>query len=227
MIEYVEDRLGHDRRYSIDTAQGRGARLDARRTTSTTALEATVAWYRDNAVVVAAAQAAAEMSDRTCASSSPAPAARSGAKLVAACASRRPRRRSPADHAHRARRHRPRRRARPRSPPSSPTRSCTPPRAPPSTRASPSPTARTRVNAVGTRHVADAARRVGAHARLPLDRLRLRRHQGRRRTTSGTCPTRSRCTGARKLAGELELAAIPTPRSCASRGCAACTAPTW
>ena len=34
-IEYVEDRLGHDRRYSIDCSQGPGARLGARRATST------------------------------------------------------------------------------------------------------------------------------------------------------------------------------------------------
>lgn len=46
-VEYVADRLGHDRRYSIDTAkiEGLGWRpeheLDE-------ALEATVAWYRDN-----------------------------------------------------------------------------------------------------------------------------------------------------------------------------------
>jgi dTDP-glucose 4,6-dehydratase len=47
MIQYVEDRLGHDRRYSIDCSKVRalGWRpahdLDA-------ALEATVGWYRDN-----------------------------------------------------------------------------------------------------------------------------------------------------------------------------------
>jgi dTDP-glucose 4,6-dehydratase len=47
MIEYVEDRLGHDRRYSIDTtkveALGWAPRRDFR-----DALEETVAWYRDN-----------------------------------------------------------------------------------------------------------------------------------------------------------------------------------
>ena len=35
MIEYVEDRLGHDRRYSIDIDKVRGPRLGAPRTTST------------------------------------------------------------------------------------------------------------------------------------------------------------------------------------------------
>ena len=46
-IEYVEDRLGHDRRYSIDTAKvsalGWSPDHEFRE-----ALEATVAWYRDN-----------------------------------------------------------------------------------------------------------------------------------------------------------------------------------
>jgi dTDP-glucose 4,6-dehydratase len=47
MIELVDDRLGHDRRYSIDTAKvealGWAPRHDFRE-----ALEATVAWYRDH-----------------------------------------------------------------------------------------------------------------------------------------------------------------------------------
>jgi len=47
MIEYVEDRLGHDRRYSIDiskvAALGWAPRREFRE-----ALEETVAWYRDN-----------------------------------------------------------------------------------------------------------------------------------------------------------------------------------
>jgi dTDP-glucose 4,6-dehydratase len=47
MIEHVEDRLGHDRRYSIATdkveALGWSPQHDFR-----TALEDTVAWYRDN-----------------------------------------------------------------------------------------------------------------------------------------------------------------------------------
>jgi dTDP-glucose 4,6-dehydratase len=47
MIEHVEDRLGHDRRYSIDTAKitalGWAPRHEFR-----AALEATIAWYRDN-----------------------------------------------------------------------------------------------------------------------------------------------------------------------------------
>jgi dTDP-glucose 4,6-dehydratase len=47
MVEYVTDRLGHDRRYSVDIAKitrlgwTRGHTLDE-------ALEATIAWYRDN-----------------------------------------------------------------------------------------------------------------------------------------------------------------------------------
>jgi dTDP-glucose 4,6-dehydratase len=47
MIDHVEDRLGHDRRYSIDitkiAALGWAPRREFRE-----ALEATVAWYRDN-----------------------------------------------------------------------------------------------------------------------------------------------------------------------------------
>ena len=46
-VTYVEDRLGHDRRYSVDitkiTALGW-----AKRRTLDEALEATVAWYRAN-----------------------------------------------------------------------------------------------------------------------------------------------------------------------------------
>ena len=47
MIEYVEDRLGHDRRYSIDTAKVRALGLAPARELDE-ALEATVEWYRDN-----------------------------------------------------------------------------------------------------------------------------------------------------------------------------------
>jgi dTDP-glucose 4,6-dehydratase len=47
MIELVDDRLGHDRRYSIDTAKiralGWAPRHDFRE-----ALDQTVAWYRDH-----------------------------------------------------------------------------------------------------------------------------------------------------------------------------------
>ncbi len=47
MIEYVEDRLGHDRRYSIDTSKMHGLGWKPQRDFPD-ALEATVAWYRDN-----------------------------------------------------------------------------------------------------------------------------------------------------------------------------------
>jgi len=47
MIEYVEDRLGHDRRYSIDTTRIRALGWRPQRELGE-ALEATVAWYRDN-----------------------------------------------------------------------------------------------------------------------------------------------------------------------------------
>jgi dTDP-glucose 4,6-dehydratase len=47
MVDYVEDRLGHDRRYSVDVSKI--TQLGWRRERSLDeALEATVAWYRDN-----------------------------------------------------------------------------------------------------------------------------------------------------------------------------------
>jgi len=47
MIEHVKDRLGHDRRYSIDTAKIEALGWSPRREFRE-ALDATVAWYRDN-----------------------------------------------------------------------------------------------------------------------------------------------------------------------------------
>jgi dTDP-glucose 4,6-dehydratase len=47
MVEYVPDRLGHDRRYSVDVAKV-GALGWRRERSLDEALEATVAWYRDN-----------------------------------------------------------------------------------------------------------------------------------------------------------------------------------
>jgi dTDP-glucose 4,6-dehydratase len=47
-VEYVEDRLGHDRRYSVDITRITELGWRKQRTLDE-ALEATVAWYRDNA----------------------------------------------------------------------------------------------------------------------------------------------------------------------------------
>ena len=47
MVEYVTDRLGHDRRYSVDIAKITALGWRKQRTLDE-ALEATVAWYRDN-----------------------------------------------------------------------------------------------------------------------------------------------------------------------------------
>ncbi|GDX30927.1 dTDP-glucose 4,6-dehydratase [Actinomycetes bacterium] len=47
MIEYVEDRLGHDRRYSIDTSKVRKLGWAPQREFAE-ALDSTVEWYRDN-----------------------------------------------------------------------------------------------------------------------------------------------------------------------------------
>ena len=46
-VEYVTDRLGHDRRYSVDIAKVTALGWQRQRTLDE-ALEATVAWYRDN-----------------------------------------------------------------------------------------------------------------------------------------------------------------------------------
>jgi dTDP-glucose 4,6-dehydratase len=47
-IRYVEDRLGHDRRYAIDADKIRGELGWEPRHTFETGLPATVAWYREN-----------------------------------------------------------------------------------------------------------------------------------------------------------------------------------
>jgi dTDP-glucose 4,6-dehydratase len=47
MVEYVEDRLGHDRRYSIDIGKVRALGWAPERDFRD-AIEATVSWYRDN-----------------------------------------------------------------------------------------------------------------------------------------------------------------------------------
>ena len=47
LVEYVTDRLGHDRRYSVDIAKITALGWKKKRTLDE-ALEETVAWYRDN-----------------------------------------------------------------------------------------------------------------------------------------------------------------------------------
>jgi dTDP-glucose 4,6-dehydratase len=47
MVEYVVDRLGHDRRYSVDIAKVTALGWRRQRSLDE-ALEQTVAWYRDN-----------------------------------------------------------------------------------------------------------------------------------------------------------------------------------
>ena len=46
-VEYVSDRLGHDRRYSVDIAKVEALGWRRRRSLDE-ALEETVRWYRDN-----------------------------------------------------------------------------------------------------------------------------------------------------------------------------------
>ena len=47
MIEYVDDRLGHDRRYAVDSAKVRALGWAPKRSLDE-ALDATFHWYRDN-----------------------------------------------------------------------------------------------------------------------------------------------------------------------------------
>jgi dTDP-glucose 4,6-dehydratase len=47
MIEYVEDRLGHDRRYAVDSSKVRALGWEPKRSLGE-ALDATFDWYRDN-----------------------------------------------------------------------------------------------------------------------------------------------------------------------------------
>ncbi len=47
MIEYVDDRLGHDRRYAVDSSKAQGLGWAPQRTLDE-ALDATFRWYRDN-----------------------------------------------------------------------------------------------------------------------------------------------------------------------------------
>ena len=48
LVRHVDDRPGHDRRYALDDAKLRGARLGARSARSTRASPTTVEWYRAN-----------------------------------------------------------------------------------------------------------------------------------------------------------------------------------
>ncbi len=48
LVRPVDDRPGHDRRYSLDSAEGAGARLGAALDASRDGLPATVAWYREH-----------------------------------------------------------------------------------------------------------------------------------------------------------------------------------
>ena len=77
-----------------------------------------------------------------------------------------------------------------------------------------------RVNALGDRYVAEGARRVGRPPVLPVDRLRVRRHEAGAVRRVGRRRTRVSVYGRSKLGGEREVGRR-TRRSCARRGCAA------
>ncbi len=79
-----------------------------------------------------------------------------------------------------------------------------------------------RVNALGTRHVAEAAALAGAHLVYISTDYVFDGTGDRRRTASGTRPTRSRCTAGPSWAASRRLGPCdPAPRSCGRRGCAA------
>ena len=138
MIEYVADRLGHDRRYSVDTAKITRARLAPAARRSTRRSAATVEWYRDNRWWWEPLKRRAT-DDREGPHHRRRRAARARAASTAFAGARddvdrrRPRR---------ARRRRPRRRAAGDHDAAARRRSCTPRRGPRSTRARPTPTGR-------------------------------------------------------------------------------------
>ena len=212
---------GHDRRYSVDIAKVTELGWQKQRTLDE-ALEQTVAWYRDNAWWwEPLKQSNAAETRARCASSSPGRAGRSATSWSTAFARPRRHRRRPRD----PRRRRPRRGARGDRRRSSPdvivhaaawtaVDAC-----------EGDPNRASREHRWAPRNVADAARARRRPRRLPLDRLRVRRHQARALRRDGTRRTRSRCTGGRSWAASR--ARRPTTPSCASRGCAASTATTW
>ena len=197
MVDYVTDRLGHDRRYSVDIAKITRARL------------ATAAVARRGArgdrgvvprqpVVVGTAQGSWP-----------------GMKILITGAGGQvgPRARRPRSTRHDvvgtrpppARRGRPRRGARRGHVAGRPTSWCNGAAWTAVDANEADPDRAWAVNALAVRHLADGARRVGARVCHALHRLRLRRHQGRARTSSGTHPTRVSMYGRSKLGGELEL----------------------
>ena len=191
-VEYVEDRLGHDRRYSVDIAKITALGWTKQRTLDE-ALEATVDWYRANEWWWRPLKSAALMRVLITGAGG-----QLGHDLVRDV------------HARRATRCRLRpRRARPRRPRlgvpghhrrARPTSCSTPARGRRSTPARATPSGPSRVNALGVR-VGGRRRPPGRRPRRArVHRLRLRRHEGRRRTASGTAPTRSRSTAGRSWA---------------------------
>ena len=219
-VEYVEDRLGHDRRYSVDIAKITALGWTKRRTLDE-ALAETVDWYRAN-----------EWWWRPLKSQA----------LMHGDAGPHHRRQGAAGHrprAHVPRRRRRRDRVRPDR--ARPHRSRLGARRPsPRTRpdvvlnagawtavdaCESDPDRAFRTNAMGCRWVTEAARLAGVARGAREHRLRVRRHQGRAVPRVGRPEPAGRCTAGRSSAAS----ARPTraTRSCGRRGCAAPTVRTW
>ena len=152
LVEYVADRLGHDRRYSVDIAKITALGWRRQRTLDE-ALAETVEWYRDEPLVVGTAQGAR----------SEGPRHRRGRQVGRELVERARAARGDRVHARRSRRRRPRRRARRRSRATRPDAivhcaawtnvdGC-----------ESDPDRAYRDNALASRNVMEAARRVGAY----------------------------------------------------------------
>ena len=218
-VEYVEDRLGHDRRYSVDiakiTALGwtqaaharRGARGHRRLVP------------RQRVVVAPAEVRGADMRVLITGAGG-----QLGTDLVR--------------DVHRGRRRGGRLRPRQRSTSATATRWPRPSPAPRPTSCvnagawtavddcESDPDRAWRINALGVRWVADAARRVGAHVVHVSTDYVFDGTKPDARTSSGTPPNPQSAYGRSKLGGRAR-GRPGRPRSCAPRGCAAPTAATW
>ena len=212
MVEYVEDRLGHDRRYSVDIAKVTALGWRTSRARSTRRWRRPSTWYRDNRwwwePLKDAAPAAEPVRGDAMRVLITGAGGQVGRELVTARSIGRGQTRSSAPTRADARRRRrrrgaagDRRRVATRRGLILHAGACTAVDA----LRDRARARRYRSTRSATRHVADAARRVGAHVVLRVDRLRVRRHQARALRRVGRDRTRSRSTAARSWAASTEL----------------------